>query len=151
MRQLPQIQSGEDQSGCTSIIALVTETHVICANSGDSRGIFFADNKTKAMSYDHKPFNVSKTSIFAKLMLCDQSSGHRAVPYRKCRWLCVYAPCQRRFGGEYSTFRTHLDKPFLLDDTSRSLPGVTSSWRLQLQATLRPPCRTTTGTVLPGI
>lgn len=57
MRQLPQIQSGEDQSGCTSIIALVTETHVICANSGDSRGIFFADNKTKAMSYDHKPFN----------------------------------------------------------------------------------------------
>jgi serine/threonine protein phosphatase PrpC len=57
MRQLPQIQSGEDQSGCTSIIALITPTHVICANSGDSRGIFHAANTTKAMSYDHKPFN----------------------------------------------------------------------------------------------
>jgi len=57
MRQLPAIQSGEDQSGCTSIITLITDTHVICANSGDSRGIFFAGGKTKPMSYDHKPFN----------------------------------------------------------------------------------------------
>jgi serine/threonine protein phosphatase PrpC len=57
MRQLPAIMSGEDQSGCTSIIALITETHIICANSGDSRGIMFSNNTTIPMSYDHKPCN----------------------------------------------------------------------------------------------
>jgi hypothetical protein len=59
MRHLPAIMSGEDQSGCTSIIALITETHIICANSGDSRGIMFSNNTTIPMSYDHKPCNVS--------------------------------------------------------------------------------------------
>merc|ERR1719162_553310 len=57
MRELPAIQSGEDQSGCTAIYALVTDTHVICANSGDSRGIFFSGGTTTPMSYDHKPYN----------------------------------------------------------------------------------------------
>merc|ERR1719326_1889403 len=64
MRKLPAIASGEDQSGCTAIVGLITETHIIVANSGDSRGILFTDGKVEPMSYDHKPFNeIEQTRI----------------------------------------------------------------------------------------
>lgn len=64
MRQIPAIASGEDQSGCTAIVGLITETHIIVANSGDSRGILFTGDSVEPMSYDHKPFNeIEQTRI----------------------------------------------------------------------------------------
>jgi len=57
MRQLDAVQSGKDQSGCTAIYAIITATHVICANTGDSRGILFSNGTTIPMSFDHKPCN----------------------------------------------------------------------------------------------
>ncbi|POM73149.1 Protein phosphatase 2C [Phytophthora palmivora] len=37
---------GSDQSGCTAIAALVTPTHIIVANSGDSRSVMAKDGRT---------------------------------------------------------------------------------------------------------
>lgn len=45
-----------DRSGCTAIAAVVTPTHVICANAGDSRGIVRSAGSTIALSEDHKPW-----------------------------------------------------------------------------------------------
>jgi len=44
-----------ERSGCTAVIALVTPTHIIVANIGDSRAVLSTGGKTRALSYDHKP------------------------------------------------------------------------------------------------
>ena len=46
-----------DRSGCTAVVVLLTPTHIICANSGDSRAILCKDNKAYPLSFDHKPSN----------------------------------------------------------------------------------------------
>jgi serine/threonine protein phosphatase PrpC len=44
------------QCGCTSVLTLITPTHIVCANAGDSRCVLgFKKNQTKNMSEDHKP------------------------------------------------------------------------------------------------
>lgn len=45
-----------DRSGCTAIASIVTPTHVICANAGDSRGIMCTGGQTLPLSEDHKPW-----------------------------------------------------------------------------------------------
>ncbi|KAJ0402547.1 hypothetical protein P43SY_000810 [Pythium insidiosum] len=57
LRDTPEVQYGSDQSGCTAISAFLTSTHVIVANTGDSRSVLAKNGKTVAMSYDHKPMN----------------------------------------------------------------------------------------------
>ncbi|CEG35312.1 protein phosphatase [Plasmopara halstedii] len=49
-----------DQSGCTAITALVTPTHIIVANSGDSRSVMAKGGRTVEMSFDHKPINAEE-------------------------------------------------------------------------------------------
>ena len=61
--QHPEVAHGEDRSGSTAIAVVVTPTHVICANCGDSRSVMVrgggaaGDAATEEMSYDHKPYN----------------------------------------------------------------------------------------------
>ena len=52
-------ESGDsDRSGCTSVTCMITPTHIICANAGDSRCVFGRNPSiTIAMSDDHKPYN----------------------------------------------------------------------------------------------
>lgn len=57
MKELPEMVKGEDHSGCTAIAAIITPTHIIVANSGDSRSCLAFDGHTVPMSFDHKPFN----------------------------------------------------------------------------------------------
>lgn len=57
MRGLPQVKSGEDHSGTTAVFAMVTQTHIIVGNVGDSRCVMCRGGKTIPMSYDHKPTN----------------------------------------------------------------------------------------------
>ncbi len=49
--------STDDNSGCTSVTAIVTPTHIICANAGDSRCVMGTENTAKALSEDHKPYS----------------------------------------------------------------------------------------------
>ncbi|KAG7397152.1 Protein phosphatase 1A [Phytophthora boehmeriae] len=51
---------GSDQSGCTAIAALVTPTHIIVANAGDSRSVLARGGRTVEMSFDHKPINTGE-------------------------------------------------------------------------------------------
>lgn len=51
----------QDESGCTCVSAIITPTHVVCANVGDSRAVvglspaLFPDSQCKALTEDHKP------------------------------------------------------------------------------------------------
>lgn len=56
MRRLPDVVRGDDHSGATAISCMVTGSHVICANAGDSRSILVRDDKAVEMSEDHKPY-----------------------------------------------------------------------------------------------
>ena len=46
-----------DTSGCTSVTAVITPTHIICANAGDSRCCLGLNGTFEPMSYDHKPYD----------------------------------------------------------------------------------------------
>ena len=61
LKKMAPVQSGEDQSGCTAIVAIITKTHIIVANAGDARGILMQGDAVKPMSFDHKPTNEGET------------------------------------------------------------------------------------------
>jgi serine/threonine protein phosphatase PrpC len=44
-----------DTSGCTACVAVVTPTHIVCANAGDTRCIMACASTVKELSFDHKP------------------------------------------------------------------------------------------------
>lgn len=56
MRQLPVVESGQDQSGSTSVMTLLGPRHVICANTGDSRAVLARAGQAVTLSNDHKPY-----------------------------------------------------------------------------------------------
>ena len=47
-----------ERSGSTCVVVLVSPSHIICANSGDSRAILRRGGKTLPLSFDHKPTNI---------------------------------------------------------------------------------------------
>jgi protein phosphatase 2C family protein 2/3 len=47
----------KDGSGCTAVVALLTETEIYCGNAGDSRCVLSSDGKAIPLSHDHKPNN----------------------------------------------------------------------------------------------
>ena len=57
MRAFQTHEKTDDMSGCTSVTAMITPKHIICANAGDSRCVLGTNNMAKAMSEDHKPNN----------------------------------------------------------------------------------------------
>lgn len=57
LREIPKLASGEDMSGSTATSALVTPTHVILANVGDSRSMFVSGGEIIISTDDHKPSN----------------------------------------------------------------------------------------------
>lgn len=57
LRRLPEIESLTDDSGSTSVTVLVTPTHIVVANAGDSRIVMSKNYKAVPLSFDHKPTN----------------------------------------------------------------------------------------------
>ena len=57
MKQLPEVESGEDISGSTAVSALISPSHFFFANCGDSRGVLSRDGVTAFSTFDHKPVN----------------------------------------------------------------------------------------------
>merc|ERR1712195_178005 len=53
-------EEATDRSGSTAVFGLVTPTHVIIANIGDSRSVMGVGGNTVPMSFDHKPANKSE-------------------------------------------------------------------------------------------
>lgn len=54
-QEKPTDRMRADQSGCTAVCTLITPNYIICANAGDSRSVLGTGNRTKPLSYDHKP------------------------------------------------------------------------------------------------
>ncbi len=47
----------QDTSGCTAICAVITPTHVVVGNAGDSRGVMYtSEGPARQLSRDHKPY-----------------------------------------------------------------------------------------------
>jgi len=44
-----------DESGTTALVSVITPTHVLVANAGDSRAVLATGGITREMSQDHKP------------------------------------------------------------------------------------------------
>mmetsp|Transcript_19353 Transcript_19353/g.29293 ORF Transcript_19353/g.29293 Transcript_19353/m.29293 type:complete len:392 (-) Transcript_19353:64-1239(-) len=44
-----------DRSGSTAVMVLLTPSHIICSNAGDSRAIFSRGGEFLPLSFDHKP------------------------------------------------------------------------------------------------
>ena len=57
MRQLPEVQSGEDKSGSTAVCVLVSPQHLCFGNSGDSRAVMSREGNVSFFTIDHKPVN----------------------------------------------------------------------------------------------
>lgn len=55
LKEFPLCKSGDDYSGSTGVAAFVSPTHVVIANTGDSRVCMCKDDKVSFASYDHKP------------------------------------------------------------------------------------------------
>lgn len=53
-----KIESAGERSGSTAVVVLLTPTHFICANTGDSRAILRRNCKVLPLSFDHKPSSV---------------------------------------------------------------------------------------------
>lgn len=56
-RKKPGFLDREERSGCTATTVLITKSHIICANSGDSRTVMCKDGAAVPLSFDHKPSN----------------------------------------------------------------------------------------------
>lgn len=57
LRTLQEVESGQDQSGSTSVMILLAPKHIVCANTGDSRAVLSRNQVAVALSFDHKPYN----------------------------------------------------------------------------------------------
>lgn len=60
LREEPQWSSGEDRSGTTAITVMITPTHIIWGNCGDSRGLLCRSGKLHYATEDHKPYNATE-------------------------------------------------------------------------------------------
>ena len=49
-----------ERSGSTIVVVLITPSHIICANAGDSRAILRQGARSLPLSFDHKPSNVAE-------------------------------------------------------------------------------------------
>eukprot|EP00934_Nitzschia_sp_Nitz4_P006843 Nitzschia sp. Nitz4//scaffold63_size106090//44307//45461//NITZ4_004389-RA/size106090-processed-gene-0.141-mRNA-1//-1//CDS//3329555972//6833//frame0 len=47
-----------ERSGSTCVVVMITPSHTICANAGDSRAILRRGGRAVPLSFDHKPSNV---------------------------------------------------------------------------------------------
>lgn len=46
-----------ERSGSTGVVVLITPTHILCANAGDSRALLCRSGAALPLSFDHKPNN----------------------------------------------------------------------------------------------
>ena len=55
LKNIPEIQRGEDKSGTTVVCALISPKHVYIGNCGDSRAVLAKAGEVALQSQDHKP------------------------------------------------------------------------------------------------
>lgn len=72
-----------DSVGCTAVSVLVTPTHLVAVNAGDSRVVLCRDGKAIALSQDHKPNDeVEQTRIVRAGGTVEETQGGARTHYR---------------------------------------------------------------------
>ena len=66
LKSLPQWANGEDRSGTTAIVVMVSPKEIIWGNCGDSRGLLCRSGKVEFATEDHKPFNEKERNRIEK-------------------------------------------------------------------------------------
>ena len=66
LKEQPIWAKGEDHSGTTAIVVMVSPTHIVWGNCGDSRGLLCRNGKVHFATVDHKPYNVEEKSRIEK-------------------------------------------------------------------------------------
>lgn len=66
LKKEPQWATGEDRSGTTAIVAMVSPQKIIWGNCGDSRGLLCKSGKVVFSTQDHKPYNPSERQRIEK-------------------------------------------------------------------------------------
>lgn len=56
----PQYANGIDKSGTTAVVVMISPTHIIWANCGDSRGLLCRSGEVFYSTEDHKPVNTEE-------------------------------------------------------------------------------------------
>ena len=62
----PKYANGVDKSGTTAVVVLMSPTHIIWANCGDSRGLLCRSEKVFYSTEDHKPVNTEEKQRIEK-------------------------------------------------------------------------------------
>ena len=60
LKEQPQWAKGEDHSGTTAIVVMISPTHIVWGNCGDSRGLLCRNGLLNFATVDHKPYNVEE-------------------------------------------------------------------------------------------
>ena len=71
-----------ERSGSTCIVVLVTPSHIISANAGDSRAILRRNGNILPLSFDHKPNNIpelERINLASGFVKCKRVDGDLAV------------------------------------------------------------------------
>lgn len=88
-QQHQQQNSGEEsprvkleRSGSTCVVVIMTPSHIICANAGDSRAILRRAGSVLPLSFDHKPNNIPESERINQaggFVKCKRVDGDLAV------------------------------------------------------------------------
>mmetsp|Transcript_20698 Transcript_20698/g.30628 ORF Transcript_20698/g.30628 Transcript_20698/m.30628 type:complete len:337 (+) Transcript_20698:139-1149(+) len=62
LKQVPEVKSVSDRSGCTALSAFITPTQIVLAHAGDSRAIICSNGEVAMATEDHKPYDGSEKS-----------------------------------------------------------------------------------------
>lgn len=79
--------------GSTAVVALVCSSHIIVANSGDSRAVLYRGKESMALSIDHKP---NREDEYARI----EASGGKVIQWNGHRVFGVLA-MSRSIGDRY--------------------------------------------------
>lgn len=66
LSKVPEIAKGVDKSGTTAVVVMISPTHIIWANCGDSRGLMCRNGQLHFATEDHKPFNTDEKQRIEK-------------------------------------------------------------------------------------
>lgn len=62
MREVFAQRGPNERSGCTAVAVMLTPTHIVTANAGDSRALLSRGGANVELSFDHKPGNAGETA-----------------------------------------------------------------------------------------